>query len=100
MLSLADQCPIIVRQITVSGPASLEAKLKVSPIKPTSPQLSTVDQSRPFAQSAVQVAVSVSKGCPFVTSQIGMVRASAEVQEDVQDGRRNRLAKSNSTSNI
>ncbi|XP_035512368.1 5-aminolevulinate synthase, erythroid-specific, mitochondrial [Morone saxatilis] len=86
LLSLADRCPIIARQISVSGPASLEAKLSVSPTKLKSRQLPTVDQRRQFAQSATQVAVSVSKGCPFVSSQIGMVRASPEVQEDVQEG--------------
>ncbi|KAF1390649.1 hypothetical protein PFLUV_G00060210 [Perca fluviatilis] len=86
LLSLADQCPIITRQISVSGTASLEAKVGVSPIKPRSHQLSTVDQRRLFALRATEVAVSVSKGCPFVTSEIGIVRASPEVQEDVQDG--------------
>ncbi|XP_059190020.1 5-aminolevulinate synthase, erythroid-specific, mitochondrial [Centropristis striata] len=60
LLSYADQCPI----------------------RP----LPTLDQRRMFAQTATQVAVSVSKGCPFVTNQIGMVRASPEVQEDVQGG--------------
>lgn len=89
LLSLADQCPIIARQISVSGTASLEAKLSVSPTKPKSRRLPTVDQRRLFAQTATQVAVSVSKGCPFVSSQIGMVQASPEVQEDVQEGRRN-----------
>ncbi|KAM4563247.1 5-aminolevulinate synthase, erythroid-specific, mitochondrial-like isoform 1-T1 [Odontesthes bonariensis] len=86
LLSLADQCPIIARQITVSGPDSLEAKLSSSIPKPRSSKLPIVDQRRLFAQTATQVAVSVSKGCPFVTSQIGMVQASPEVQEDVQDG--------------
>lgn len=87
LLSLADQCPIIARQITVSGPASLDEKLSVSPTKSKSNQLPTVDQKRLFAQTATEVAVSASKGCPFVTSQIGMVRASPEVQEDVNEGR-------------
>ncbi|XP_054464793.1 5-aminolevulinate synthase, erythroid-specific, mitochondrial [Anoplopoma fimbria] len=86
LLSLADRCPIIARQITVSGTASLEARVSVSSGKQESHRLSTVDQRRLFAQTATQVAVSVSKGCPFVTSQIGMVRASPEVQEDVQEG--------------
>ncbi|XP_008273960.1 5-aminolevulinate synthase, erythroid-specific, mitochondrial [Stegastes partitus] len=86
LLSLADQCPIITRQITVSSSASLEAKLSLSPTKPKSPRLPTLDQRRSYAQTATQVAVTASKDCPFVSSQIGMVRASAEVQEDVQDG--------------
>lgn len=86
LLSLADQCPIIARQITVSGTSSLEAKLSSSPTKPNG-QLPTVEQKRKFAQTATQVAVSASKGCPFVSSQIGMVKASPEVQEDVKDGR-------------
>lgn len=86
MLSMANQCPIIARQISVSGMATLDANLSVSPTKPKSHPLPTVDQKRQFAQTATQVAVSVSKGCPFVTSQIGMVKASPEVQEDVQEG--------------
>ncbi|XP_028307658.1 5-aminolevulinate synthase, erythroid-specific, mitochondrial [Gouania willdenowi] len=86
LLSLADRCPIITRQITVSGPASLENKFNVSPTKSQKNQLPTVEQKKQFAQSATQVAVTASKGCPFVTSQIGMIRASPEVQEDVQDG--------------
>lgn len=87
LLSLADQCPIIIRQISVSSPASLDAKLTVSPTKTKPHRLPMVDQRRLVAQTATQVAVSVSKGCPFVSSQIGMVRASPEVQEDVQRGR-------------
>uniref|UniRef100_A0A3B3W2G5 5-aminolevulinate synthase n=1 Tax=Poecilia latipinna TaxID=48699 RepID=A0A3B3W2G5_9TELE len=86
LLSLADQCPIIARQITVSGTSFLEAKLSSSPTKPNG-QLPTVEQKRKFAQTATQVAVSASKGCPFVSSQIGMVKASPEVQEDVEGGR-------------
>lgn len=86
MLSMANQCPIIARQISVSGMATLAANLSISPTKPKSHPLPTVDQKRQFAQTATQVAVSVSKGCPFVTSQIGMVKASPEVQEDVQEG--------------
>ncbi|XP_071766269.2 5-aminolevulinate synthase, erythroid-specific, mitochondrial [Centroberyx gerrardi] len=85
LLSLADRCPIIARQISVSGPPSLETKMDVSPTRPPSHRPPTVNQKRQFAQSAAQVAVSVSKDCPFVTSQIGMVRASPEVQEDVQE---------------
>uniref|UniRef100_A0A671X616 5-aminolevulinate synthase n=2 Tax=Sparus aurata TaxID=8175 RepID=A0A671X616_SPAAU len=86
LMSLADRCPIIARQISVSGPASLDAKLGVSSGTPKTKQLPTLDQRRLFAQSAAQVAESVSKGCPFVSSQIGMVRASPEVQEDVKEG--------------
>lgn len=86
MLSMANQCPIIARQISVSSTATLDASLSVSDTKPKSHPLPTVDQKRQFAQTATQVAVSVSKGCPFVTSQIGMVKASPEVQEDVQEG--------------
>lgn len=97
-LSLADQCPIIARQISVSGAASLEAKLTSLPAETKSPHPPTVDQKRLFAQSATQVAVSASKGCPFVTSQIGMVQASPEVQEDVQDGTK-RLQNPNHFSN-
>lgn len=92
LMSLADRCPIIARQISVSGPASLDAKLGVSSGTPKTKQLPTLDQRRLFAQSAAQVAESVSKGCPFVSSQIGMVRASPEVQEDVKEGRRKEAA--------
>ncbi|XP_075897775.1 5-aminolevulinate synthase, erythroid-specific, mitochondrial-like isoform X2 [Nelusetta ayraudi] len=69
LLSLADRCPIIARQISVSAADSLEAKLKVSAVSP-----------------AQLLATPVSKSCPFVTSQIGMVQASAEVQEDIKQG--------------
>lgn len=86
MLSLADRCPLITRHITVSGPDSLDAKLNSSATQPQDHQLPTAQQRRLFAQTATQVAVSASKGCPFVSSQIGMVRASPEVQEDVQEG--------------
>lgn len=85
LLSMADQCPIIVRQISVSATASLEAEANVSH-RLKSPRLPTEVQRRQLAQTATQVAVSVSKGCPFVTSQIGLVRASPEVQEDVREG--------------
>ncbi|XP_071369251.1 5-aminolevulinate synthase, erythroid-specific, mitochondrial-like [Centroberyx affinis] len=85
LLSLADRCPIIARQISVSGPPSLETKMNVSPTQPPSHRPPTVNQKRQFAQSAALVAVSVSKDCPFVTSQIGIVRASPEVQEDVHE---------------
>lgn len=91
LLSLADQCPIIARQISVSGAASLEAKLTSLSAETKSAHPPMVDQKRLFAQSATQVAVSASKGCPFVTSQIGMVQASPEVQEDVQDGTKHML---------
>ncbi|XP_029012404.1 5-aminolevulinate synthase, erythroid-specific, mitochondrial [Betta splendens] len=77
LLSLADQCPIIARQVTVSAPASVDEKLSIPPTEPS------VAQRRLFAQTATEVAVSASKGCPFVTSQIGMVQARPEVQEDV-----------------
>ncbi|KAK5923483.1 hypothetical protein CgunFtcFv8_000448 [Champsocephalus gunnari] len=70
-------------QISLSGTDYLEAELSVSPSKPK--PLPTVEQRRLFAQTATQVVVSVSKGCPFVTSQIGVVQASPEVQEDVQE---------------
>ncbi|XP_030588881.1 5-aminolevulinate synthase, erythroid-specific, mitochondrial-like isoform X1 [Archocentrus centrarchus] len=86
LLSLADRCPMITRHITVSGPDSLDAKLNSSATQPQDHQLPTAQQRRLFAQTATQVAVSASKGCPFVSSQIGMVRASPEVQEDVQEG--------------
>uniref|UniRef100_A0A8C6ST15 5-aminolevulinate synthase n=1 Tax=Neogobius melanostomus TaxID=47308 RepID=A0A8C6ST15_9GOBI len=85
LMSMADQCPIIMRQISVSTLASLEKQ-------PT--KVSGSDQRRTMAQTATEVAVSLSEGCPFVSSQIGMVRASPEVQEDVQEGRMKSLLKS------
>lgn len=36
-----------------------------------------------MSQAATQVAVAVSKTCPFVSSQLSVVKASEEVQEDV-----------------
>ncbi|XP_034552302.1 5-aminolevulinate synthase, erythroid-specific, mitochondrial isoform X2 [Notolabrus celidotus] len=93
LLSLAHQCPIITRQISVSGPGSLKAKLGVSPTKTKNHQLPTEDQRRLFAQTATQVAVLVSKDCPFVTSQLGVVQASPEVQEDVSEGLMSSLLK-------
>ncbi|XP_061759809.1 5-aminolevulinate synthase, erythroid-specific, mitochondrial isoform X2 [Nerophis ophidion] len=86
LLSLANQCPIIARQISVSGLASLEAKLSAFYSSPDCRQRTTLAQRRMFAQTAPQVAESTSKACPFVTSRIGMVRARPEVQEDVQEG--------------
>ncbi|KAF6735505.1 5-aminolevulinate synthase, erythroid-specific, mitochondrial [Oryzias melastigma] len=86
LMSLAEKCPIITRQITVSGPASLDSKLSSPTTTSKHKQLSTVEQKRQFAQTATHVAASMSKACPFVSSQIGVVQASPEVQEDVQDG--------------
>ncbi|XP_024914949.1 5-aminolevulinate synthase, erythroid-specific, mitochondrial isoform X2 [Cynoglossus semilaevis] len=86
LLSMADQCPIIARQITVGSSSSLETKLGVSPTKLKSQRLNTVDQRMMYAQTATQVAVFASKSCPFVTSELGLVQASPEVQEDVQKG--------------
>lgn len=92
LMSLADRCPIIARQVSVSSPASLEDKLSISPTKPKTPRVSAVDQKRLFAQTATHVAVTVSKDCPFVTSQLGVVRARPEVQEDVKEGKGNESA--------
>lgn len=41
------------------------------------------EAKRSLAISAAQVAVSMSKDCPFVSSKIGLVKASPQVQEDV-----------------
>ncbi|XP_072304832.1 5-aminolevulinate synthase, erythroid-specific, mitochondrial isoform X2 [Eucyclogobius newberryi] len=91
LMSMADQCPIITRQISVSALASLEKQSAES--GPTQHRVlglnqrkvPGLDQKRTMAQTAAEVALSVSKGCPFVSSQIGLVRASPEVQEDVQE---------------
>lgn len=92
LLSMADQCPIIVRQISVSGLASLEGNTKGFESPQRKPL--SLEQRRTVAQTATQVAVSVSKGCPFVSSQIGLVRASPEVQEDVKEGMMTSLLRS------
>uniref|UniRef100_UPI0037E79EDE 5-aminolevulinate synthase, erythroid-specific, mitochondrial n=1 Tax=Semicossyphus pulcher TaxID=241346 RepID=UPI0037E79EDE len=86
LLSMAGQCPIIARQISVSGPGSLEAKLSISPSKTESHRLPTGDQRRLYTQTATQATESASKACPFVTTHIGIVKASPEVQEDVREG--------------
>lgn len=85
--SLADRCPIIARQVRISAADSVDAKLKVSPDSPGTGQLPADSQRRLFAQSAAQVAKAASKSCPFVLSQIEMVKASPEVQEDIKPGR-------------
>lgn len=41
------------------------------------------DVKRSLATSAAQVAESMTKACPFVSSKIGLVKASPHVQEDV-----------------
>ncbi|XP_061537769.1 5-aminolevulinate synthase, erythroid-specific, mitochondrial isoform X2 [Phycodurus eques] len=87
LLSLANQCPIIARQISICGSASVKANLIASPASPDCRQLPTLEQRRMFAQTAPQVVEpAASKACPFVTSRIGMVQASPEVQEDVREG--------------
>ncbi|KAJ8372072.1 hypothetical protein AAFF_G00294860 [Aldrovandia affinis] len=64
LLSLGGQCPIITRQ--GSTPPAQKAK----------------DQGYSGLQ-ALKVPPSQPNSCPFVASQIGVVRASPEVQEDV-----------------
>eukprot|EP00066_Takifugu_rubripes_P001824 XP_003963298.1 PREDICTED: 5-aminolevulinate synthase, erythroid-specific, mitochondrial [Takifugu rubripes] len=78
LLSTAHRCPIIVRQISSIVPSVDDRSI--------SPAKRKADQRRLFAQTSPQVDVSASKGCPFVTSHIGMVKASPEVQEDIQEG--------------
>ncbi|XP_028849009.1 5-aminolevulinate synthase, erythroid-specific, mitochondrial isoform X2 [Denticeps clupeoides] len=80
LLSLADRCPIITRQ--VSAVASSTRTPGDNPEKGLLP--AKVDPKRSMSQTATQVAVSIAKGCPFVSSQIGLVKARPEVQEDVQ----------------
>ncbi|CDQ89172.1 5-aminolevulinate synthase, erythroid-specific, mitochondrial [Oncorhynchus tshawytscha] len=83
LLSMADRCPMIARQITVCASIPKERKTTIHSTQSAGILPLSVDSKRHFAQSATQVAVSMSKGCPFVSNQIGMVRASPEVQEDV-----------------
>ncbi|XP_062855058.1 5-aminolevulinate synthase, erythroid-specific, mitochondrial isoform X2 [Trichomycterus rosablanca] len=68
---MADRCPIIARQISI---ASHQDEKGLQPHK---------DGKRSLAMSAAQVAVSMTKACPFVSSKIGLVQASPQVQEDV-----------------
>ncbi|XP_051508855.1 5-aminolevulinate synthase, erythroid-specific, mitochondrial-like isoform X2 [Myxocyprinus asiaticus] len=74
-LGLADRCPIIVRQI--SAKAAQSSKENVLPYKEP-------ESKRQLATTATQVAISMSQSCPFVSSKIGLVKASPQVQEDVQ----------------
>uniref|UniRef100_A0A8C1Z550 5-aminolevulinate synthase n=1 Tax=Cyprinus carpio TaxID=7962 RepID=A0A8C1Z550_CYPCA len=70
---LAGRCPIIVRQISVKTQSSEEKGL-----------LLHKEPKRQLATTATQVAISMSQSCPFVSSKIGLVKASPQVQEDVQ----------------
>lgn len=81
LLAKAHRCPIIARQISVNSIAPPGDDLGISPAKPKA------DQRRLLTQTSPQVDVSVTKGCPFVTSHLGMVHASPEVQEDIQNGK-------------
>lgn len=83
LLSTAHRCPIIIRQISVSSVTLPVDDCSISPAKPEA------DQRRLFSQVSPQVDLSAPKGCPFVTSRIGMVKASSEVQEDIQEGKVN-----------
>lgn len=86
LLSLADRCPIIAHQISISAADSEDAKLKNSHVSPGTSQLPAGNQRRLFTQSAAQVAMTASKSCPFVISQIGIVKACPEMQEDIKQG--------------
>lgn len=89
LLSKAHRCPIIARQISMNSVASPGEDLGISPAKPKA------DQRRLFTQTSPQVDVSVPKSCPFVTSHIGMVHASPEVQEDIQKGKVHQIRDAN-----
>ncbi|KAL2103683.1 hypothetical protein ACEWY4_000551 [Coilia grayii] len=77
LFSMADRCPIIARNISTMAVQSTSLS---SPEK--APSAVNGVQKRLMSQAATQVAVSVSKACPFVSSQM-VVKASEEVQEDV-----------------
>uniref|UniRef100_A0A3P8XVD1 5-aminolevulinate synthase n=1 Tax=Esox lucius TaxID=8010 RepID=A0A3P8XVD1_ESOLU len=83
LLSMADQCPMIVRHMTVCPSVFKERKTTIHSTQSVGPMTLRVDSKRHFAQSATQVVVSMSRECPFVSKEIGMVKASPEVQEDV-----------------
>ncbi|XP_046896087.1 5-aminolevulinate synthase, erythroid-specific, mitochondrial isoform X1 [Hypomesus transpacificus] len=84
LLSLAYRCPIVARQITICASSSTETKTGISSSQSAGHLPLGLDSKRHLAKSATQVSVSISNGCPFVSSQMGMVKASAEVQEDVE----------------
>lgn len=88
LLSTAHRCPVITRQISVSSIIHPVDHHGTSPAKPKA------DQRRLFAHTPPQVDVSATNGCPFVPSCIGMVRASPEVQEDIQEGKFNQTIES------
>ncbi|MBN3306660.1 HEM0 protein, partial [Amia calva] len=75
LFNLADRCPVILRGLASSAPQQQRAR-ETTPAG-SSPQ-------RSLAQDATQAAVSLSSSCPFVSSQIPVVQASPEVQEDVR----------------
>ena len=100
LLSLAYRCPIVARQITICASSSTETKTGISSSQSAGHLPLGLDSKRHLAKSATQVSVSISNGCPFVSSQMGMVKASAEVQEDVEsntgtekDGKLQRLTR-------
>ncbi|XP_060788053.1 5-aminolevulinate synthase, erythroid-specific, mitochondrial isoform X2 [Neoarius graeffei] len=72
-LGMADRCPVIARRITVQSTQSQDEK-DLLPHK---------EAKRSLAISAAQVAVSKTKTCPFVSTKIGLVKASPQVQEDI-----------------
>ncbi|KAL4645850.1 5-aminolevulinate synthase, erythroid-specific, mitochondrial-like [Arapaima gigas] len=68
LFRLADRCPAISRYVSTSTAVAQKAR------KPG---------SNSETRSAKEVAMKMAKSCPFVSSQVEVVRASPEVQEDV-----------------
>ncbi|KAM9474758.1 5-aminolevulinate synthase, erythroid-specific, mitochondrial isoform 2-T2 [Clarias gariepinus] len=73
-LGLADRCPIIARRITAQSAQTQGEEEGLLPHKGV---------KRSLTLSAAQVAESMTKACPFVSSEIGLVKASPQIQEDV-----------------
>ncbi|KAI5610142.1 5-aminolevulinate synthase, erythroid-specific, mitochondrial [Silurus asotus] len=73
ILGMAERCPVIVRRISAQSAQGQDEK----------GLLSHTETKRSLATSAAQVAVSMTNSCPFVSSKIGLVKASPRIQEDV-----------------
>ncbi|MBN3323603.1 HEM0 protein, partial [Atractosteus spatula] len=81
LFNLADHCPVLVRGVASTAAQQQRARETAPGGKsdlPGSPP------QRSLAQAAAQAAVSMASSCPFVSSQIGVVKASPELQEDIQ----------------
>ncbi|KAJ8016465.1 hypothetical protein DPEC_G00007480 [Dallia pectoralis] len=83
LFSMADQCPMIARQISSRTSIPKEKTTTINSTQSAGLSPLKLDSKRHFAQAATQAVVSMSRECPFVSKEISMVKASHEVQEDV-----------------